>query len=184
MPRSLSVLAPRFASPESYQASSGAYTLLPFRFLPLDKDRYVLSNLAGEHVVLPRETLHGFIRHDLKRHSVHYDTLKSRHFLLDDESTVALDLLSLKYRTKQSLLSRFTSLFMFVATLRCDHSCPYCQVSRQSEDRMAYDMTQDIADRAIVFMFKSPSPAIKVEFQGGESLLHFDLVKYIVERER
>jgi His-Xaa-Ser system radical SAM maturase HxsB len=43
-------------------------------------------------------------------------------------------------------------------------------------------MPIEIADKAIDFMFKSPSPSIKVEFQGGESLLNFDLIQHIVER--
>ena len=30
-------------------------------------------------------------------------------------------------------------------------------------------------------MFKSPSPVLKVEFQGGESLLNFSLIRSIVE---
>ncbi len=69
---------------------------------------------------------------------------------------------------------------MFVVTLRCEHSCPYCQVSRQSDDRIAYDMSTETADRAIDFTFRGPSRYIKIEFQGGEPLLNFDLVEYIV----
>ena len=80
------------------------------------------------------------------------------------------------------MLANFTSLFMYVVTLRCDHSCPYCQVSRQSLDRHAYDMKPDAAERAIDFMFQSPSRSIKVEFQGGEPLLNFSLIRRIVER--
>ncbi len=41
-------------------------------------------------------------------------------------------------------------------------------------------MTPEIASKAIGLMFKSPSPCIKVEFQGGESLLNFDLIRYVV----
>ena len=41
-------------------------------------------------------------------------------------------------------------------------------------------MTEAMADRALDFTFRSPSPAIKIEFQGGEPLLNFDLIKYIV----
>jgi hypothetical protein len=52
--------------------------------------------------------------------------------VLDCDSSVALDLLAVKYRTKQAPLANLTSLIMFVVTLRCEHSCPYCQVSRQS----------------------------------------------------
>jgi len=182
MPHALPVLNDRFRTAESYRASITRYLLLPLRFLSLDSNRYVLTNFAGEYAVLSKETARRFIRHELETASAAYEELKSKHFLIDDDSTVALDLLAVKYRTKQSLLANFTSLFMFVVTLRCDHSCPYCQVSRQSVDRHAYDMKPEDADRAIDFMFRSPSPAIKVEFQGGEPLLNFDLIRHIVER--
>ena len=98
---------------------------------------------------------------------------------------MALDLLATKYRSKHSRLADFTGLHIFVVTLRCDHSCPYCQVSRVSSDRAAYDMSRDTAQKAIDLMFRSPSPYLKVEFQGGESLLNFDLIREIViETER
>ena len=178
----LPVLNDRFRAAESYRSSISRYSLLPLRFISLDSARYVLTNFAGEFAVLPKETAQRFIRHELDPKSAAYDELKSKHFLLDDDSSVALDLLAVKYRTKQSLLANFTSLFMYVVTLRCDHSCPYCQVSRQSVDRHAYDMPVDAADRAVNFMFRSPSPTLKVEFQGGEPLLNFDLIRHIVEQ--
>ena len=143
------------------------------RLITLDAGRYVLTNLAGEHIVLAKQTVRDLVHHKLDMASPAYDELKSRHFVMDGDSSVALDLLAVKYRTKQSLLANFTSLFMYVVTLRCDHSCPYCQVSRQSADRHAYDMKAEDADKAIGFMFRSPSKSIKVEFQGGEPLLNF-----------
>jgi His-Xaa-Ser system radical SAM maturase HxsB len=91
-----------------------------------------------------------------------------------------MDLLTLKVRTKRRRIAEFTSLHMFVVTLRCNHSCRYCQVSRQSEDRSAFDMTIPVANKAIDFTFRSPAQAIKIEFQGGEPLLNFELVKHIV----
>ena len=152
------------------------------RLISLDAGRYVLTNFAGEHIVLAKQTVRELVHHELDMTSLVYDELKSRHFVLDGDSSVALDLLAVKYRTKQSLLANFTSLFMYVVTLRCDHSCPYCQVSRQSADRHAYDMKDDAAMTAIDFMFRSPSNSIKVEFQGGEPLLNFPLIRQIVER--
>ncbi len=156
------------------------YALLPFRFIPLDGTRYLATNFSGEHLVLTREDTHRFIRHQLPQDSAAYRSLKSRHFLLDQGSTVAVDLLAAKYRTKLVRLKHFTSLFMFVTTLRCDHSCSYCQVSHRSETVIGCDMSVEVAERAIDFMFRSPSPAIKVEFQGGESLLNFERVRQIV----
>ncbi|MDD5065295.1 MAG: His-Xaa-Ser system radical SAM maturase HxsB [Phycisphaerae bacterium] len=158
------------------------YSLLPFRFSHIAPEKYFLSNFAGEYFVVNRQELEALIKHNLSYDSELYNSLKSRHFLLDRDSTVSVDMLSTKYRTKMSFLRQFTSLFMFVTTRRCDHSCIYCQVSHRSKSDEGFDMTEEIADKAIDFMFKSPSPAIKVEFQGGESLLHFDVVKYIIER--
>ena len=43
-------------------------------------------------------------------------------------------------------------------------------------------MRPELADRAIDFMFRTPSPFIKVEFQGGEPLLNFGLIRHIVDR--
>jgi len=152
------------------------------RLISLDEGRHVLTNFAGEYVVLPKETTRRLVRRELDTTTGVFDELLAKHFVSTGGPDAALDMLAVKYRTKQSLLAEFTSLFMFVVSLRCDHSCPYCQVSRQSPDRHAYDMKPEVADRAVDFMFESPSRAIKVEFQGGEPLLNFPLIRRIVER--
>lgn len=157
------------------------YRLLPFRFTRLDGSDYVLTNLAGEFIVLDRADLEDCVRHHLAPSNPAYANLKSKHFLMDEDSSVAIDLLALKVRTKLHRLSNFTGLHIFVVSLRCEHSCPYCQVSRQSDDKIAFDMAQATADKALALVFKSPSPAIKIEFQGGEPLLNFPLIRHIVE---
>jgi His-Xaa-Ser system radical SAM maturase HxsB len=146
----------------------------------LDDARFVATNFSGEHVVLEKGVLRDFVRGRLPREHPSYLDLKARHFLMESDSDVALELLAAQYRTRQSLLAEFTALHMFVVTLRCDHSCPYCQVSRVSEDRAAFDMTPEMADRSIGLMFRSPSRRLKVEFQGGEPLLNFDLIRQVV----
>jgi uncharacterized protein len=168
-----------FSEPGAYAHSAG-YRLLPMRFLALDEERYVATGLAGDYAVLSRSALHALVNHQVEPGSKIYDDLKAKHLIADDDSDVYRDLLAAKYRTRQSRLPDWTALHMFVVTLRCDHSCQYCQVSRVSEDRRAFDMTPEIADQAIDLMFQSPSPSLKVEFQGGESLLNFDLIRYVV----
>lgn len=174
----LPTLAKAFNQADAYSAIG--YGLLPFRFLRFDTDRYLLTNLVGEYLLLDEADFHRLVKHELPQTSDLYFDLKGKHFVYDDTSDAALELLAAKYRTKQSLLSHFTALHLFVVSLRCDHSCPYCQVSRVSEDRSAFDMTESTADRAIDLMFRSPSPILKVEFQGGEALLNFGLIRYIV----
>lgn len=175
-----------FTSLASYEAPlRNGYEVLPFRFTPLSGERYVLSNVAGEFTVCDRDDLFRFADGGLEWSEPLYGDLKSKHFLKDDDSDVAIDLLALKVRTKLAPLANFTGLHIFVATLRCEHSCPYCQVSRANDDRAEFDMSEATALKALDLVFQSPSPAIKIEFQGGESLLNQALIEFVVlEAER
>lgn len=180
------------------------YRLLPFRFMRLDgpSGQVLVANDAGEHVLLAHDTFASFVARRLARPAPGasrvlmrgavvgpgvesdddaYNALKARHFLTDSDSTTPLRLLSTKIRTKRSFLADFTKLHIFVVTLRCDHSCHYCQVSRVSVDRSRYDMSRESAARALELVFRSPARALKIEFQGGEPLLNFDVIQFVVE---
>jgi uncharacterized protein len=171
----------KFQAKAYYQAGlAEGYKLLPFNLTQLDGELYIITNPAGQYHVIPRKELERFVHHNLAYDSQLYDDLKSKHFLMDNTSQVALDLIPLKLRTKLQPLAAFTALHIFVVSLRCEHSCPYCQVSRQNDGNITFDMTQETADKALALTFRSPSPAIKIEFQGGEPLLNFELVQYIV----
>jgi uncharacterized protein len=174
-------LAARFRDRREFQPST-QYRLLPFRFGAVDSERYLVTNDVGEYVLLPRNELVAFIRRELPRESPSFRALEARHFLFDAQSDCAIDLLALKYRTRAERNAAFTGLFIFVVTLRCDHSCHYCQVSRQTEDKSAFDMRPEHVERALEIVFHTPNQKVKIEFQGGEPLLNFDLIKNIVQR--
>jgi len=169
-----------FQGIEQYEARTEDYQLLPFRFILLDHDRYVLTNLAGEYLIAARKTVLDLLQHRLSRTDPAYCDLRARHFLMDRSSSIAPTLLSLKVRTRYHRLAEFTGLHLFVVTLRCEHACPYCQVSRQSEDTLRYDMSTETASAALDLVFRSPSTSIKIEIQGGEPLLNFGLIQLIV----
>jgi len=132
---------------ESYSHSKDKYHLLPFRFLRLNSGRELLVNEVGEFVIAERGTAHALIQKELIQGSETYSTFKAKQFLADDSSSTLLDLLATKYRTKYSFIDGFTKLHIFVVTLRCDHSCHYCQVSRQTTDKSSYDMSFATADK-------------------------------------
>ncbi len=167
-----------FFEPQHYLADSEGYRLLPFRFMDVD-DRKLVVNEAGEHLFLDPDVFEAFITHSLPPDSDSYFDLKGKHFLKDSSSSIPERWLALKYRTKRSLLAEFTRLHIFVVTLRCDTSCQYCQVSRVSINRSKYDMTHEAADKALDLVFRSPAATLKIEFQGGEPLLNFELIQYI-----
>lgn len=82
--------------------------------------------------------------------------------------------------TRQAFLLDGPALHIFVVTLRCDHACGYCQVSRAAEGAAGFDMSWEDARAAIDRVFEAPTQALTVEFQGGEPALRFDLVERIV----
>jgi His-Xaa-Ser system radical SAM maturase HxsB len=164
-----------------YYLSSGEYRLLPFQFLQFDGGRKILINEVGEHLFLENDEFASFVSHRLDRSSDAYFDLKGKHLLFDSESSAPFELLVTKYRTKKAHLAGFTKLHIFVVSLRCEHSCHYCQVSRVSADRALYDMSPGTAARALDLVFNAPADPIKIEFQGGEPLLNFERIVQIVE---
>jgi His-Xaa-Ser system radical SAM maturase HxsB len=169
---------------EHFSPPTDDYNLLPFRFLDFDGRKF-LVNEVGEHLFLEQATFEAFVSHRLERSTPEYSDLKSKHFLFDSGAALPVSLLATKYRTKRSFLAGFTGLHIFVVSLRCDHSCHYCQVSRVSINKQKYDMSEETARRAIDLVFRSPANPLKIEFQGGEPLLNFELVQLIVtETER
>ena len=170
----------KFNTLDKYVSQQGKYELLPFRFESLEGNDVVLTNFVGEFVILKRDKLDEVVQKRLSPTDETYSLLRSRHFIKEASDSASIQLLGLKTRTKYSNIRNFTNLHLFVVSLRCDHSCPYCQVSRQSENKAAFDMTEETADQALKIVFRSPNPAIKIEFQGGEPLLNFDLIRHVV----
>jgi His-Xaa-Ser system radical SAM maturase HxsB len=169
-----------FESRDAYVSSSAGYHLLPFRFHRLDQETEVLVNECGEFLLAPAGTVRKVVKREVPKDADLYATLKSKHFIYDDYSSPLLDVLAAKYRSKFEFINGSTKLHIFVVTLRCDHSCHYCQVSRQTVNKEAFDMTDEIAEASVKMMLESPSPHLTLEFQGGESLLAFDKIKFIV----
>src|SRR5687768_8281842 len=133
----MTLLRSQFQDRAAY-AGSLEYYLAPFRFHRMG-DRYLLANDVGEFVFVGLEELTQFASRELKTTSATYRALKAKHFLFDDQSRSALDLLALKYASRAARIADFTALHIFVVTLRCDQSCQYCQVSRKSEQEGAFD---------------------------------------------
>jgi len=154
--------------------------ILPFQFSRFDSDDYLLVNESGEYIFLSNDDFHKFIQGDLTPDSISYYDLKSRHFINTEHLPETLEMVSAKYRTRKRFISDFTALHMMVITLKCSNKCSYCQVSAEGDDAKGFDMSPEVARRVVDYIFKSPSPSIKIEFQGGEPTLNWETLKETV----
>ena len=112
----------KFQTIEFYKTAQSSYTLLPFRFTSLDRDRYVLTNAVGEYLITTRDKVFDFVEHKLSSDDPTYIELRARHFLIDESSAIAPELLAIKLCTKYERLAEFTGLHIFVVSLRCERA--------------------------------------------------------------
>ncbi len=157
------------------------YQILPFHFERFDESRYLLTNDVGEFIFLSNENFHEFVSGNMDvKSDVFYD-IESKQIATTDKVGNVVNMLATKLRTKKSILRNFTELHMVVPTLRCNSSCVYCQVARKNMKDYTADMTKGTAKNVVKTIFMSPSPCIKIEFQGGDPSTDFGMVKYIIE---
>lgn len=157
------------------------YTILPFRFSLFNDNEYLLTNDVGEYIFLSAEDFKSFINYNLDIQSQIFQDIASKQIATTDKVEDVVNMLATKFRTKKSILRDFTTLHMVVPTLRCNSSCIYCQVARKNMDDRTSDMTKDTAKKIIKTIFQSPSPCIKIEFQGGDPSTYFEMVEYMIE---
>lgn len=158
--------------------SPRGWQLLPLRFHRLDADSVVLTNLVGEHAFLTPNELSAVADGTCADQEL-LARLRAAHLIQVPGERLPAELLAIKLRTRMRRLPESTGLHIFVVTLRCEHTCRYCQVSRQSAAKSEFDMSEETARQALELAFRSPSPHMKIEFQGGEPLLNFPLVRWI-----
>ena len=116
---------------------------MPFRFarLPEPAGTVLLTNDGGDYAFVTEAELRDLVAHRLDPTGETYQDLHARHFIVSDGRDGHLDLIAAQIRTRKSFLRDGPTLHIFVVTLRCDHSCLYCQVSRQSADAVRFDMS-------------------------------------------
>src|SRR4029077_1374810 len=142
--------------------------------------QYLVSNIVGDFIRLTEDELNRLVDLRIRPGDGLYEKAYAAHLITGTNQKAQRQLLAARLRSRMSFLQQVTPLHMFVVTLRCEHSCPYCQVSRQSTDRSRFDMSEATAQRALAIALSVPSPRIKIESQGGEPLLNFPLIQKIV----
>lgn len=97
------------------------------------------------------------------------------------QDTVDQSALVARVRSKLRYLQAGPNLHILVVTLRCNQTCVYCHASRAEMDCAGKDMSVETARRAVDLALASTSPGITLEFQGGEPLANFPVVREVIE---
>jgi sulfatase maturation enzyme AslB (radical SAM superfamily) len=156
------------------------YHLLPFRFERINNHE-IIVNEVGDYLIVPLHTVHKIVHKQIAKDEDLYKNLIASFFISESPVPELIDVLSVRLRTKKAFLDQFTSLHIFVLTLRCNQNCVYCQASSKGRYLDRFDMDKKDLYASIVLMFKSPTRHITMEFQGGESSLVPELLEFAIE---
>lgn len=152
-----------------------------FRFKKMKNNKYLLTNDVAECVFLDEKEFRSLLEGKIGEADPLYPVLRQQGLIKD---RAAVEELINKYRQKNLFILQGPSLHIIVTTLRCDHKCLYCQASSRDESEQGYDLDIATAKKIVDTIFFSPSESLAIEFQGGEPLLNWPAVKFIVEYSR
>lgn len=155
---------------------------LPFRTRRLSGNEVVAVSATGDFDFLTSDELDRLRTSPVQLPLERLAQLKARFIVGTDGPRGGTRRLAVsRIAAKRETVSVGPALHIIVPTLQCAHSCRYCQVSRALEDRCHVMSIADL-DAACDTVFESSAPSLTVEFQGGDPLLRFDLVRRAIER--
>ncbi len=141
-------------------------------------DNVVITNLEGNFLLLSGDEFRAFAEGRLPAGEDLHRRLSEGNFL---RASYDVERAAESYRRRRSFLDSGVNLGILVVTLRCNETCIYCHASRANMDAVETDMSPEIAEKAVDILLSSTSDFVTLEFQGGEPLVNFAVVKHIIE---
>lgn len=151
--------------------------LVPFRFRQIGNDGQVLlTSYFGDWIFVSRDEFRGLYTGELSPELE--NRLAEKNFIRDRADIATL---RDRYWHRKRFLDFGPILHIMVVTLRCNETCVYCHASRANMDQVQTDMSKETAEKSVELALQSTAPRITIEFQGGEPLANFPVVKHIIE---
>jgi uncharacterized protein len=153
------------------------YTENEYLTYHLDAENILLTSRHRAWVILDPQEYELFLRHRLAEKPALYTLLEDLGIILTLRNT--RDMATLHCR-RYAFLHRPPSLFIMVPTNRCNMACIYCHAKAQSVYSKEWDMSDEVLHKTVDFFFSVPRQGrkeMRIEFQGGEPMLRYDLVQ-------
>lgn len=140
---------------------------------------YLLTNDLGRYLFLSQNEFYRFLRDQLTPQEDITQKLKEEFFLYDGSEYEFVEKAGETFRQYRRNLFQGAALHIFVLTKQCNQQCVYCQASTEWEHHT--EMSCVTAARAVEIALQTTAQYVTFEFQGGEPLMNFDTLRFIVE---
>lgn len=149
-----------------------------FRWRQIGDDAILVTNLEGNWLILTEDEFTAYARGEVAPDSDLHGRLDEKNFL---RASYDVQAASERVKARRYFVHGGPLLHVMVVTLRCNETCVYCHASRANMDAVHTDMTPEIARKAVDVALSSTNGFVTIEFQGGEPLVNFPVVKEIIE---
>lgn len=149
-----------------------------FNFKDFGKN-ILLTNDFGSHIFVSANEFKRIVKKEIELDSELGKQLLEKNMIYDDTNLEYSSLLKHDMRRAKGHVIMATSLHIFVVTTACNMRCVYCQANNGIACSSLY-MSKEIAEKAVNIALQSPAHYLSFEFQGGEPLLNFEVIKHIV----
>ena len=153
------------------------FSILPYNSKTLKNNNYLVSNFFGAWDFLNQKEFRKLNSLNLSDSSSLFRRLHNNGLIVSGSN---LDRLLADYRKLNANLFSDTSLHIAVLTTRCNLECRYCQTKMAKQE----DMSLEVASRVLNYLFSVNTNNITLEFQGGEPLLNWKTLAFLVENAR
>ena len=154
------------------------YKLNYFNFKE-NENSYLITNDLGKYMFISKDDFADMVR----KKKLNLDLSKNlieKGFIFEENEEVFATNQAMQLRKEKEYLFVSTTLHIFVVSKNCNFSCIYCQAGNLNQNNN-YKMSKETAKKAVDVALQSPNNYLTFEFQGGEPLTNFDVIKYIVE---
>lgn len=153
--------------------------LIKFNYKKIKRDKYLIINENGNFLFLNEDSFNKLINKNYSIDDNLYKKLLSNNFIVNRNEKV---ILNEWYERNISLSFTAPELNIIVLTNLCNHNCLYCQTNPSR--KIAKNMDIETANLVCDFILNLPRSSLTIEFQGGEPLLNWEILKYIVNKMR
>ena len=141
-------------------------------------DKYLITQDNGAWVLLDENEYKLLRTYMVHKNPDLFFLLKQKGFVITNDNW---DSVVESYRERFHFLNNGPTLHIVVPTFRCNMKCVYCHSLAKPLDAKGWDMDEETAKRIVDFILTSPSDSVIIEFQGGEPLEKFDIIKTIID---
>lgn len=157
--------------------STVQFSILPFNSEKIN-DKYLVTNMMGCWDALNEKEYRQLHSFNVRPGSDLFSRLLERGLIVDDDN---IRKVIEGYRNLNANLFHDTGLHIAVVTKRCNLRCTYCHAEGGASSE---DMTIETASRVLQYLFDVRNNNVTLEFQGGEPLLNWPVVKFLTEHAR